>query len=161
MYCTPRFRRMPANIAGFPAPFSSFVAELMKPGACATSCNDESTAGAGPIAARLAVDIQEKDNTFVITASLPGFRKDEVSIEFEDGDLTIAATRAEVADASGQDANVTWHRRERRRVNLSRTLRMPETVNGEGISATLVDGVLTVTVPQTPAVEKKTKIAVN
>lgn len=162
MYCTPRLAR-PRAFAGFPSsPLSSFMAEFLSPNACngdadPTCC---SPAEMQRETARLPLDIHEKDNSFVITASVPGFRKEDVAVEFHEGVLTITATRDEKSETSGDAEGVKWHRRERRNTNLSRSLRLPETVNGEGIGATLADGVLTVTVPQLPS-KGKQSIPVN
>ena len=112
--------------------------------------------------ARLALDIEERESNYLIHASLPGFRKDEISVEVEDGVLTIAATRAEAKEAEKEEAGVTWHARERRHVNFARSIRLPEGVTGEGIQAELKDGVLAVHVPKPVKPEVKgRKIVIN
>ncbi|MFO0829747.1 MAG: Hsp20/alpha crystallin family protein [Phycisphaerales bacterium] len=124
------------------------------------ACVADSAAEATPSTLRLPVDIVEKDGAYVLTASVPGFKKDEVSVQFDKGVLTIEAKRASSTEEKGTDEGVTWHRRERRCVDLARSIRLPEGITGEGIAATIVDGVLTVTVPQPPE-KQPHKIRIN
>ncbi len=187
MYCTPSgFRR---GIAF--RPMDSAVAAMMasamrSPSAscCGTRASGESESQAQTqeqsrtdlatepqtAASRLPIDIHEENGRFVITASVPGFRKDQISVEVKDGMLTIAATNTVVRqESSGADeataaANAKkWYRRERRTMNWERSLRLSEGVTGEGTTAELKDGVLTVTIPQPRqvAVPSGIKIDVN
>ena len=99
---------------------------------------------------RLAVDVTEEKRdagkVWVIVANVPGFKKEELAIELKDGVLSIDAKRS--TQTTSTDATV--YRRERRTVNFSRQIQLPETASDEGVVATLADGVLTVTVPQKP-----------
>jgi HSP20 family molecular chaperone IbpA len=167
--CTPRFARsMP--VRGFASPLDAAVAALFGAPSTSACASGGSTDGAcaQPDASfvRLPVDIHETDGTFVITASLPGFRKEDVAIEMKDGVLTITAERSETTATHGSTQPtaarpaIQWHRRERRLVNWTRSLRLPEGVTGEGITAELKDGVLTVTVPQ-PKKQDGVRISVN
>ncbi len=101
---------------------------------------------------RLAVDVHEEardaGNVWVITANVPGFKKDEIALEVKDNVLTIEAKRGQTAESTG--AKATVYRRERRTANLIRQVRLPENAAGDGITAALADGVLTVTIPQVP-----------
>lgn len=101
---------------------------------------------------RLAVDVHEEardaGNVWVITANVPGFKKDEITLEVKDNVLTIEAKRTQSAEST--DAKATVYRRERRTANLIRQVRLPENAAGDGITAALAEGVLTVTIPQVP-----------
>jgi HSP20 family protein len=114
-------------------------------------------------AASLPIDVLERGAAYVITASVPGFKKGDLSIEFEEGVLTLAARRSTSAEpapegTSAEPATV-WHRRERSTLDLVRRIRLPEEVDSAAIAATLEDGVLTVTVPQRPK-PQPTKVAI-
>lgn len=118
------------------------------PSANATSSAPSVGAKSTPPSLRLALDIGECEQSIVITASLPGFAKDEVQVEVDDGVLSISAQRHTGASSEGATPEVTWHSRERRQVNWSRSVRLPDGVNGDGVTAELKDGVLTIIVPR-------------
>lgn len=102
---------------------------------------------------RLALDITEKDNVIELKASLPGFKKEEVQVHVDRGVLTISAEHAESSESDNTEAGVTWHRKERRSVNFSRSIRLPEGLTGDNVTAELKDGVLSVRVPNPPKKE--------
>lgn len=90
------------------------------------------------------VDLMEgKQGEFVIRASLPGFRREDVQVEFEDGVLTISAMRQE--DRAEGDAPATrYYLQERAQGRFERRIQF-EKASGDGIRAELKDGVLVVT----------------
>src|SRR5262245_56583624 len=90
------------------------------------------------------VDLYESEDRYVLTAELPGLRREDVRIQIEDGRLTIAGTRRETPVACEQ-----YHRIERGHGEFSRTFQLPLPVDVDRISADLKDGVLTVDVPKT------------
>jgi HSP20 family protein len=90
----------------------------------------------------------DKDNVFV-RAELPGVDREGLNVEITDDQLTISAARK----TGGENENSE---------NFSRTVTVPETVQGEKVTATYQDGVLTVTLPKTEAVKpRKVSVAVN
>lgn len=89
------------------------------------------------------VDLHETPAEYVITAELPGFRREDVRIEMLDGQLTLAGARRERGLPCER-----YHRVERGHGNFTRTLHLPQPVDGEHITADLHDGVLTVTCPK-------------
>lgn len=97
----------------------------------------------------VSVDVAEDEDEVRVTADLPGFDKDDIDISVRDAQLTIRAKREEETEQTGQgDENATYHRRERSRREVSRTLRLPADVDEEEASATYQNGVLTVTLPK-------------
>lgn len=92
----------------------------------------------------VAVDVAETDTDVVVTADLPGFGTDDVTITLSGRDLTIEAEREETE--AHEDAR--YVRRERSRERLSRTVRLPDAVEEEAASAAFHNGVLTVTLPR-------------
>ena len=94
--------------------------------------------------AGLPVDIRQTDDAFVIEASVPGFRPEDVEVTFADGLLTIKGNRsAETEDKSG-----TYMRRERRTTSVFRQVGLPAEVRDDHINATFDNGVLRITVPR-------------
>jgi len=106
--------------------------------------------GNGPTAAQYPVDIHENENQLVVEAELPGFRKDEVSINVEQGVLTIEATR-EPHKAEGEE-----HLRERRYTRVFRRFSLPSSVDTTAeVDATLDSGVLTLRLPKRDEVKPR------
>lgn len=106
--------------------------------------------------APLALDVSEKDDTTIVRASLPGFRKEDVDIQFHDGILTLRATHNDEETFEGE----TFHRRERRMRSLERAIRLPNVDHDANIEADLANGVLTVRLPHSEA-SRPRKINVN
>ena len=95
-----------------------------------------------------AVDVWETDNELVYAFDLPGIPEDEISIEFEDGALTVAGERKRTQEAS----NENYNRFERRYGSFARTVGLPQGVSEDSINADYHDGVLEVHVkkPEQP-----------
>jgi len=99
--------------------------------------------GAPPSTYYLPVDVFESDGAYTLVASVPGFKRDQVEITFEDGILSIRA-KAEKYMAPGR-----WLRQERPYGSFVRRLEVPQQVETGKITADFEDGVLTVTIPKT------------
>jgi HSP20 family protein len=101
----------------------------------------------------VAVDVAETDDEVVVTADLPGFEREEITVSLSGRDLTIEAEReehVEETDEGGED-EVRYVRRERSRRELSRTVRLPDAVVESEATASYTNGVLTVTLPRETA----------
>lgn len=101
--------------------------------------------------ASLPVDIRQTDEAFVIEASVPGFRPEDVEVTFADGLLTIKGNRT----AETEDKNGAYVRRERRRISVFRQVGLPAEVRDDQISATFDNGVLKITVPRAEKAQPK------
>lgn len=97
-----------------------------------------------------AMDLYETEDAFVIAADLPGIHMENVDIQFDRGSLTISGTRGATLPAS-EKAQLRVFSAERATGTFSRSVRLPEHVDAEKISATFADGVLTVKVPKAAA----------
>lgn len=97
----------------------------------------------------------QDDDRFVVTAELPGFADQDVNVSVHRGVLTVSGER-KYAVPEGYKAT----HRERGMVKFSRSLRLPDEVDEEGVSAAMQDGVLSVTLPKRPEVKPR-QIAVN
>jgi HSP20 family protein len=93
------------------------------------------------------VDLVERPDTYVLTVELPGMKRDDVHIECQ-GDIVVV---------SGQRPGQTccpdrYQQLERGQGHFSRSFRFAHPITSDGISADLVLGVLTVTIPKTSGV---------
>lgn len=95
------------------------------------------------------VDIHETPEAFTIEADLPGFRKEDLDVSVDAGLLTITATRHAPGDRG--EARLE----ERRFEQVQRSFRLPQTVQGDQIDASLADGVLTVSLPKRDEVKPR------
>jgi HSP20 family protein len=104
-----------------------------------------------------AVDVAETQDKILVRAEVPGIKQEDISIEFENGLLTLRGDR-KLEKAEG----VTWHRVERIYGNFSRSFTLPRSVDPEKISATYREGILEIEVPKREeAKPKHIKIAVK
>jgi HSP20 family protein len=104
-----------------------------------------------------AAEIAETPSAFTVTAELPGLTADDVTVEFEEGLLTIRGEKEEKRD---QQEN-QFHLMERAYGTFRRSFAFPATVNRDAITADFADGVLTVMLPKAPEVAQATKIEVR
>ncbi len=95
-----------------------------------------------------AVNIQEKDDRYLIEAELPGLSEKDLKLELKDGVLTLTAEKKEETEEKAKDA--TWIRRERRESRYARSFELPDNADGEKIEARFKDGLLTVELPKKP-----------
>ena len=102
------------------------------------------------------VEVQETDDDVIVTASLPGYKPEEISVTFEDGALVIEATD----DHEASDGDNGGGRRERGRGRLYRRVSLPVTTTTENAQARTENGVLTIQVPKAPEA-KTTRIKVE
>src|SRR5947209_5219179 len=101
------------------------------------------------------MDLVETDDSYLLKADLPGMKQDDVSIEFNDGTLTISGERK--ADYERKEKG--YFRLERSFGRFSRSLTLPDGVDPDRIAAEFHDGVLEVTVPK-PEQRKPRRIEV-
>ncbi|GAC1515662.1 MAG: Hsp20/alpha crystallin family protein [Gemmatimonadaceae bacterium] len=102
------------------------------------------------------IDTYETAKAFVVQCDLPGVDPDQVELHFERNTLTIAGSRrapfpaSEQKDAASRE-ELRVYSAERVWGPFTRSLRMPEHVDGEKIDAAFANGVLTVSIPKAPS----------
>ena len=89
-------------------------------------------------------DITEKDGVYTLTAELPGFKKEDISIDIDKDCLTIAAERKDESEDEDKERN--YVRRERFYGSYSRSFNV-KGIDTEAINASYADGILTLTMP--------------
>lgn len=103
-----------------------------------------------------AMDLVEGEDHYLLKADLPGLDQNDVAIEVRDNTLRISGERRHEDERRERG----FHRVERSYGRFSRSLTLPEGVDGEAISATFDKGVLEVRVPK-PAERKPRRIEIQ
>ena len=106
-------------------------------------------------------DIREKENSYELAVDLPGFKKDEIKLELNDGYLTISAEKG--LDKDEKDKENRYIRRERYAGSMSRSFYVGESLTEQDIHAKYENGILTLDVPKEDkkAVPEKRYIAIE
>ena len=91
-------------------------------------------------------DIRETDTSYELDIDLPGFMKDEVSIDLKDGYLTISAAKG--LDKDAEDKKGKYIRQERYAGACSRSFYVGWDVEPDEISAKFESGILQISVPK-------------
>ena len=100
-------------------------------------------------------DIREHDTGYELDVDLPGFKKDEINIELENGYLTISAAKG--LDKDEQDKKGKYIRKERYAGAMQRSLYVGDAVTEEDVKAKFEDGILKLSIPKKDAKEVETK----
>ena len=100
------------------------------------------------------VDIKEKDNSYEVKADLPGFDKENLDVDYDDGILTIAANRSSVTEDKDEEGNFL---RNERSSQSYRSQFMLKGIDEEKIEANFKDGVLNLELPKTSKEDKEKK----
>jgi HSP20 family protein len=95
------------------------------------------------------VNIEERDDAYVVEAELPGIKRDDVNIEHVGNELTISGEIKE------QERQGILRKRTRRVGRFEYRVILPDQVDTEKIEANLKDGVLTVRVPKSERAQRK------
>ena len=99
-----------------------------------------------------AVDMYQTENEVVVKASLPGMKADDIQISVV-GDVLTLRGEPRVEDELKE---ASYHLRERRSSNFSRSLQLPSPVQSDKAKAEFENGVLTLTLPKAEEMRPKT-----
>ena len=91
-------------------------------------------------------DLKEHDEGYELSVDLPGFKKDQISLELENGYLTISATKGLEEEDKTKHGRIVHQ--ERYAGSLSRSFYVGETIREEDVKARFEDGVLTLCFPK-------------
>lgn len=105
------------------------------------------------------IEMKEKDDQYLISAELPGVKKEDVHLTLQDGVLAIEA-ESKQEDKEEKDGKVI--RQERRYGKFYRSFTVGQNVQESDITAHFEDGVLTLTAPKaTPVAPEKRQISIS
>ena len=106
-------------------------------------------------------DVKETDTGYEVDIDLPGFKKDEINAQLDNGYLTISAAKG--LDKDEKDKKGKYIRKERYAGAMSRSFYVGEGITQEDIKAKYADGILRLSVPkkEAKAVENKKYIAIE
>jgi HSP20 family protein len=102
------------------------------------------------------LDVFDEKDHFVVNAELPGMKKEEINLSFQDGVLSLSGERKQTSENKDGET----FRSERYFGKFQRSVTLPASVDSSKISASYKDGILTVTLPKSEAAKPK-QIAVN
>ena len=91
-------------------------------------------------------EVTESDDSYTVTVSIPGLSRDDLSLTVTDTTLSLEGTRT----VTVPDGFRAVHR-ERSDFQVRRKLRFSRSIDVDGVTAALADGVLTITLPKSAA----------
>jgi HSP20 family protein len=92
------------------------------------------------------LEVSQQNNELVVRADLPGMKKDDISIDVTDNEITISGERRREEETERGGV----YRSERSYGSFSRTVRLPEGAIADQAKATFKDGVLEIRMPAPP-----------
>ena len=114
-----------------------------------------------PVAPRMDTmkcDVYEKDGNYNIEMDIPGYKKNDISIECDDGLLTVTAEKK--CENKEEDKSKKYIRRERHYGKVSRTFTFND-IDQDGIRADFHEGILKIVVPKKEQSDSKKVIEIN
>lgn len=100
-----------------------------------------------------AVNIRDKEDSYELEVSAPGFKKEDFKVSTDDGMLTISAETS----SENEEENEHYTRKEFSRSSFSRSFNLPENVVEEQIKAKYNDGLLQIALKKSGAGKRKAK----
>ena len=138
-----------ANVTRFD-PFNDLVDDLFK-GFLVRPLAYEGRINGGALP-RAKVDVAEKNGAYVVTAELPGVRKDDIHVSIDGAEVTLEAEVKRETEAN-KDERVLHS--ERLYGKLTRSFALPAEVDEAKAQAKFTDGVLELTLPKKAAAQRK------
>ena len=97
-------------------------------------------------------DVRELESTYELDVDLPGFSKEDVTIELNDGYLTITAAHEEKEEEKARKGE--YLRRERWSGTCTRTFYVGDGIEPEDVHAKFENGILNIAFPKAPRERK-------
>jgi len=95
------------------------------------------------------MDVTETKDAFELICDLPGIDKKDISLTVKDKLLTIAAERKTTSQTEGNEEDkVCYKRLERFSGSVTRSIKLPDNIDKDRITAVCKDGQLTITLPK-------------
>jgi len=100
------------------------------------------------------VDVRETEKAYVLEAELPGYEEKDIAIRLDGSNLTIESKREEEKkEESGEGGNYLI--RERKVSSFSRSFKLPENADSEGITASFKNGILFMEIGKRPEAQTR------
>jgi HSP20 family protein len=96
-------------------------------------------------------DVSEVEHAFLVNLDLPGVKKEDIAIDFQNGELRVSGEKR----AEEELKTARLHRKERSFGKFERTFRFQEEINPDLIEASFENGVLKVALPKAEASKSK------
>ncbi len=90
-------------------------------------------------------DVKEHDDHYDLEIELPGFKKEELNVELNDGYLTVTASKSHDQD---KEKNGKLLRQERYSGMMSRSFYLGDDISSDEIHGKYEHGVLTISIPK-------------
>ena len=106
-------------------------------------------------------DVRETENSYELDIDLPGFKKDEIKVELDNGYLTISAAKGLNKDE--KDKKGKYIRQERYTGAMQRSFYVGDALTQEDVKAKFENGILKLSLPKkdAKAIEEKKGIAIE
>ena len=106
-------------------------------------------------------DVRDHDDHYEVDIDLPGFKKEEIKLELENGSLTVSAARNVSEEEKSEEGKII--RQERYMGAMQRSFYVGEYITEEDVKAKFEDGVLKLNVPkkEAPKLPEKKSIAIE
>ena len=106
-------------------------------------------------------DVRETDSGYEVDIDLPGFKKDEINIQLDNGYLSISSAKG--LDKDEQDKEGKYIRKERYAGSMSRSFYVGNAITQDDIKAKYESGILRLSVPKKAAeeIESAKRIAIE
>lgn len=116
---------------------------------------EDAFAGLAPEMGRLSIkaDVRETDDTYVISAELPGLKEEDIEVSVSDGLLTIRGEKHDEKTEDREDHHLT----ERHYGLVKRSFPVPDTVDLAKAEAHFKNGVLNIALPKKALAKAKAK----
>lgn len=102
-------------------------------------------------------NVSENENEYLVELSAPGLKKEDINIEVENNILKISST----VEDNKEEKNEGYYRREFFKSSFERNFALPKGINKDEISATMLDGILNITIPKIKEEKKKENITIT
>ena len=101
---------------------------------------------------RMKVEVAEKNGAYIVTAELPGVKKEDINVTIDGAQLTLAAEVRREKEATDNDRLLHT---ERSFGKVSRTFTLPQELDEAKVEAKFRDGVLELALPKKAAAQRK------
>jgi HSP20 family protein len=108
------------------------------------------------VTADFKMDVEEKDDGYVISAHVPGVKRDQIDVELNEGRLSITVDKKDSDEEKGKN----YIHKETSEYSSTRGVYLKDAATS-GLTAKLADGVLVVNVPKQQEKENVTTVSID